>query len=134
MLERDLNNQEHMTNLHLHYDITYPEGDKTFFDFKKTDIVFSAKDPLVHKNLSIERVLKKKLRWITLGGQYDWTNKRYPDEIPPPFPSDIGDLVRGLVPSTEPQAAIINFYTPGDTLSLHRDVSEQVSIRYLFIL
>lgn len=75
----------------------------------------------------MERVLTKKLRWITLGGQYDWTNKVYPEESPPVFPEDIASLLRGSFNDMEPQAAIVNLYSPGDTLSLHRDVSEEVN-------
>lgn len=70
--------------------------------------------------------MEKKLRWVTLGGQYDWTNKVYPDEAPPAFPEDIAKMINGLFPEMEAQAAIVNLYSPGDTLSLHRDVSEEV--------
>jgi DNA alkylation damage repair protein AlkB len=75
----------------------------------------------------MERVLTKKLRWITLGGQYDWTNKIYPQESPPAFPEDIATLLKGVFVDMEPQAAIVNLYSPGDTLSLHRDVSEEIN-------
>ena len=51
----------------------------------------------------------------------------YPSEVPPPFPSDVGDFLQSLFPETTPQAAIVNLYSPGDTLSLHRDVSEASS-------
>lgn len=61
---------------------------------------------------------------MTLGGQYDWTNKVYPAEAPPPFPSDIKQLIEDVFPMTA-EAAIVNLYSPGDTLSLHRDVSEE---------
>jgi len=61
---------------------------------------------------------------MTLGGQYDWTNKVYPDAPPPPFPEDMAKLISGLFGMT-PEAAIVNLYSPGDTLSLHRDVSEE---------
>ncbi len=61
---------------------------------------------------------------MTLGGQYDWTNKVYPTEPPPVFPPDIADLLAGIFPDMRAQAAIVNLYTPGDTLSVHRDVSE----------
>ena len=81
----------------------------------------------MHKPLDMWRVLTKKLRWITLGGQYDWTEKAYPSEIPPEFPRDIAQLIKDLFPEIEPQAAIVNVYSPGDTLSLHRDVSEEVN-------
>ena len=83
------------------------------------------KDLTIHRPLSIAQVLQKSLRWITLGGQYDWTNKVYPDEKPPAFPPDVYGLLNGLFPAMKPQAAIVNLYSPGDTLSLHRDVSEK---------
>jgi alkylated DNA repair protein alkB family protein 1 len=84
------------------------------------------KDPNVHKKLDMKQVFNKKLRWMTLGGQYDWTKKEYPAEPPPEFPKDIANLVNGICPWMVPQAAITNVYSPGDTLSLHRDVSEEV--------
>lgn len=62
---------------------------------------------------------------MTLGGQYDWTAKAYPSEKPPDFPQDISSLLRSIWPDVDAQAAIVNFYTPGDTLSVHRDVSEE---------
>lgn len=64
------------------------------------------------------------MRWTTLGGQYDWTAKRYPDSPPPPFPSDIKALLEGVFTDTKAEAAIVNLYSPGDTLSVHRDVAE----------
>jgi alkylated DNA repair protein alkB homolog 1 len=76
-----------------------------------------------HAALDTKRMLDKKLRWMTLGGQYDWTNKMYPAGPPPPFPDDIKKLVDGLFPM-KAEAAIVNLYSPGDTLSAHRDVSE----------
>jgi DNA alkylation damage repair protein AlkB len=86
------------------------------------------KDAQVHKPLTIQNVLDKKLRWVTLGGQYDWTAKVYPEEAPPPFPQDIADLLRAAFPQTEAQAAILNLYSAGDTLSVHRDVSEDCDV------
>ncbi|KAL8952669.1 MAG: hypothetical protein Q9222_001437 [Ikaeria aurantiellina] len=56
--------------------------------------------------------------------QYDWTRKQYPDEKDPVFPADIATLTQGLFPQIQPEAAIVNLYSPGDTLSVHRDVSE----------
>lgn len=138
MVHRDLSNPKHKTNLHLHYDIVYPssredprssaESDvdptQSFFSLPPTSSHFSPKDPSIHKPLSMSQVMQKKLRWMTLGGQYDWTAKRYPDEEPPKFPADIQTLIQQLYLEMRCQAAIVNFYSPGDTLSLHRDVSE----------
>lgn len=118
-----------MTNLHMHYDVLYPTSrpgkPASFFEADADSITFEPKDPAVHKPLPLAAALEKKLRWMTLGGQYDWTQKRYPSEQPPPFPADIAALIQGLFPAMKAQAAIVNLYRPGDTLSLHRDVSEE---------
>ena len=82
-------------------------------------------DRASHKPLAISGFLNRKLRWMTLGGQYDWTEKRYPAENAPSFPEDIADFVHHIFPGMRPEAAILNLYTPGDTLSVHRDVSEE---------
>ena len=60
---------------------------------------------------------------MTLGGQYDWTAKAYPAGPPPSFPQDIKILLETLFPM-KAEAAITNVYSPGDTLAVHRDVSE----------
>lgn len=122
LLHRDLSNPDHKTNLHLHYDLS--DLTSSFFE---TDpwTVLRPKDITVHKPITMQQVLDKKLRWVTLGGQYDWTAKIYPNEIPPQFPGDVADLLHAAFPDVDPQAAILNVYSPGDTLSLHRDVSEE---------
>ncbi|KAL2854514.1 hypothetical protein BJY01DRAFT_243643 [Aspergillus pseudoustus] len=144
LLHRDLPNSDHKTNLHLHYDVTYPvktdgeveyrnttpkvpaAGSRTmsFFEDDQTR-VFPPKDPTVHKPFTMQTILTKKLRWVTLGGQYDWTAKVYPAEQPPNFPADVASLLRAAFPETQPEAAILNLYSPGNTLSPHRDVSEE---------
>lgn len=124
LLHRDLIDTRHKTNIQLHYNVNYPAYAQSFFALPPAfDYIHHGIDggraPLTHRAF-----LEKKLRWITLGGQYDWTAKRYPDTTPPPFPPDIARLLRGLFPNTRAEAAIVNVYSPGDTLSLHRDVSE----------
>lgn len=84
-------------------------------------------DESVHRPLTISQLLNKKMRWTTLGGQYDWTAKRYPDSTPPAFPLDIKELLEGIFEETKAEAAIVNLYSPGDTLSVHRDVAESSS-------
>lgn len=126
LIHRDLSNEAHQTNVHLHYHVLYPPESSSFFEHAPSSHpLFAPKEPNVHKPLSITQFLNRKLRWVTLGGQYDWTQKVYPSAPPPPFPSDIGALLHGVFPDMTPQAAIVNFYTPGDTLSMHRDVSEE---------
>ncbi|KOS22039.1 Alpha-ketoglutarate-dependent dioxygenase abh1 [Escovopsis weberi] len=127
MLHRDLSNPVHQTNMHLHYTLPYPEPPASSFFSMAPDspASFLPKDPAVHKPLSIKQVLQRRLHWVTLGGQYDWTNRVYPAEAPPEFPADLSGFLQALFPATEAQAAIVNFYTPGDTMMMHRDVSEE---------
>lgn len=88
-------------------------------------VQFIPHDKALHKPLNISQFLSRKLRWLTLGGQYDWTAKRYSDEKAPSFPKDLAGFVHTLFPRMKPEAAIVNVYSPGDTLSIHRDVSEE---------
>lgn len=143
LLHRDLANPAHLTNLHKHYIVPYnltdpvkscsdphrsepsPERIASFFNVSPSSTAtFQPLDPDIHKPLPVPQALRQKLRWATLGGQYDWTEKRYPDGVPPQFPPDVATLVKDWFPEINCEAAIVNVYSPGDTLSLHRDVSE----------
>ena len=114
--------ETHQTNLHLHYRI--PAAPFNFFAAPRETQLLPQTD--VHKPLTVAQALTRKLRWMTLGGQYDWTAKRYPDAPPPAFPPAVAALVEGLFAFEDmrAQAAIVNLYSPGDTLSPHRDISE----------
>jgi DNA alkylation damage repair protein AlkB len=135
LLHRDLSNSQHLTNIHLFHEMRYPADNSavtdgldvrsTSFFATNSDTLLQPKDAEMHKPMNIAQLLRKKLRWITLGGQYDWTNKVYPPEEPPQFPPDIASLLAAYFPTISAQAAIVNLYTPGDTLSVHRDVSEE---------
>lgn len=132
LLHRDLSNPTHLTNIHTHYTLSYPPSSpskpstSSFFSLSPSSPTPIAKplSPTLHKPLTPSPLLTKKLRWTTLGGQYDWTAKRYPSSPPPRFPPDIKALLEALFPSTRAEAAIVNLYSPGDTLSVHRDVAE----------
>ncbi|KAF2027112.1 hypothetical protein EK21DRAFT_72705 [Setomelanomma holmii] len=129
LLHRDLSNPLHLTNIHTHYKIKYPSPGSSFFSTAPTTTsnVVTPLDPMMHKPFSVFQLLDKKLRWTTLGGQYDWTAKQYPETPPPAFPADIKTLLESLFPETKAEAAIVNLYSPGDTLSVHRDVAETSS-------
>lgn len=104
----------------------YPEANASFFSLDSPDrFLIHPKDTEIHKPITAKQLLSKKLRWITLGGQYDWNNKAYSNGSPPRFPEDIAVLLQELFPEMKAEAAIVNFYSPGDTLSLHRDVAEE---------
>lgn len=139
-----LADKRHKSNVHLHYQVTYDatHGEEyidqqiasnklsskntSFFNISPdSSDLFMPINPDLHKPITISQFLHRKLRWLTLGGQYDWTAKAYPAEEPPAFPEDIATLIRDLFPDMRPEAAILNIYTPGDKLSMHRDVSEE---------
>ncbi|KAF4614350.1 hypothetical protein G7Y89_g15386 [Cudoniella acicularis] len=125
LFHRELSRPENKTNLHLHYNISYPQQHDTFFSTTGASTSFTPKNLNENKALSNATVLEKSLRWITLGGQYDWTKKEYPKETPPEFPDDIARLVGSIFTDMKPEAAIVNLYSAKDKLSLHRDVSEE---------
>ena len=142
LLHDNLANPRHKTNVHLHHRIPYYltlldicgvseiQADNTAPSFFRVppdseEKLFTPFDEVVHKPFTVSQFLSRKLRWLTLGGQFDWTGKRYPLEDEPPFPKDLGNFIRCLIPSMKPEAAIVNIYRPGDVLSVHRDVSEE---------
>lgn len=108
---RDACDPDHQTNVHVHYDVMYPPEGATYFDISAAKLVFQPKDATVHKPITTAQYLNKKLRWITLGGQYDWTEKVYPAGPPPPFPPDVKKLVEDLLPM-KAEAAIVNLTPP----------------------
>ncbi|KAI3438683.1 hypothetical protein D9Q98_001103 [Chlorella vulgaris] len=94
--------------------------------------------------------LLRRLRWATLGPQYDWTRRRYLQgedgvahmPLPPllrQLAVSLADLAADLLTqhsdcrgrpeqaastAFRPNAALINYYRPGDTLNGHRDDAE----------
>lgn len=74
-------------------------------------------------------LIKKSMRWTTLGYHYDWTNKVYLEANKSVFPKDLAHLVKVIADCLhfadyKSEAAIINFYPVGTTLSAHTDHSE----------
>ena len=143
----------HKTNVHAHHEIPYDatlaahagssqsdtskaEGElsdglsvpfeTSFFNMSpESSELFHPLNPQTHNAMKVSQFLRKKLRWLTLGAQYDWTKKTYPKTNCPPFPEELAQFTRKLFPGMKPEAAIVNIYSPGDTLSIHRDVSEE---------
>lgn len=118
-------NKLHKSNLTPHYILPDP---LKLFDIRQDTMVQPKVEFPFLKPLSISQIRDSKLRWITLGGQYNWTDKIYPSfeegsEHFPQFPSKLGKLLNRLF-DINCEAAIVNFYSPGDTLSPHQDVAE----------
>lgn len=143
----------HKTNVHAHHEIPYRAThaahagssrndhlntaddvpgelavpfEKSFFNISpESSELFQPLNPKTHDPMKISQFLRQKLRWLTLGAQYDWTKKTYPTTDCPSFPEELSKFTRKLFPGMKPEAAIVNIYSPGDTLSVHRDVSEE---------
>lgn len=140
----------HKTNVHAHHEISYHAANaepylfassyvadggsrttslpskKSFFNMSpKSTELFKPLSVEAHNPMTASQFLHKKLRWLTLGLQYDWSKKIYPKSNSPPFPGDLANFTQILFPGMRPEAAIVNIYSPGDTLSVHRDVSEE---------
>lgn len=110
----------HLTNLDPFYELQRPIN-----LFKNGDTEASV---LPTKPNGSSVLVRDKIRWITLGGQYDWTRKVYPSFVPgtegcPLFPEGTAKNV-AIGANIKPEAAIINFYKQGDILSPHQDVAE----------
>jgi alkylated DNA repair protein alkB family protein 1 len=134
LMHRDLAAPGHKINLQADYDIPYPpkstsEGmrfDSNFFLRGRAE----EKDCLVpkvpdqQKPLNNEQFLYTKLRWLTLGEQYDWPTRSYAKHATP-FPGDLSALVTGLFPHIRPESGVVLMYGAKDFMPVHRDVSEQ---------
>lgn len=120
-LSNYVQDEQHVSNLTPFYELPHP-----FNLFPNQS--YTLKHKQGKADTTIEKVRNKQLRWITLGGQYDWTAKVYPTFEPgapkfPAFPNELRELLYGIF-GINSQAAIINFYSPGDILSPHQDVAE----------
>lgn len=135
LMHRDLADPSHKINLQTDYDIPYPKQDSqlgpqefrnTFFTrdraSPKDDLI--PKDGVKIKRLNNEQFLYSKLRWLTLGEQYDWPTRSYAKHATP-FPEDLARLVTGLFPPIRPESGVVLIYSGKDFMPVHRDVSEQ---------
>lgn len=70
-----------------------------------------------------------RVRWATLGYQYNWTERSYSAEQHVSFPSQLGELSIRLAElcdeSIVPQAGIVNFYPEGQVMGGHVDDGEE---------
>lgn len=110
---------EHISNLNLHHGSV----GKRIVDYFTNSSTSTASEDLQ---------LAQKLRWITLGYQYDWTNRCYKKEHYVPFPEELHKMARIWISKVDTkykdfnaEAAIVNFYTSDSTLCGHLDDAEE---------
>ncbi|KAK9379026.1 uncharacterized protein V2V93DRAFT_374796 [Kockiozyma suomiensis] len=134
IIEEYLPPKEHLTNLHSAYSL--PEPFNLFGYPPDLSISQSSSSATAAASpTTLSALQSRKLRWVTLGGQYNWTTKQYPSWEPqtsgfPAFPPSLTTLLRGtssaiFKSSLVPEASIINFYSDGDILSPHQDIAEK---------
>lgn len=133
LMHRDLADPGHKINLQETHNIPYPSKpssslrfDSTFFtrDRAAPEDNLIPKDAEKQKPLNTEQALYTKLRWLTLGEQYDWPTRSYAKHATP-FPEDLSTLVTGLFPHIRPESGVVLIYSAKDFMPVHRDVSEQ---------
>lgn len=134
LMHRDLADPTHKINLQADYNIPYPPKpsaetrhfNSTFFlrDRAAREDYLVPKLPGALKTLNTEQFLYSKLRWLTLGEQYDWPTRSYAKHATQ-FPKDLSKLVTGLFPHIRPESGVVLMYSAKDFMPVHRDVSEQ---------
>jgi alkylated DNA repair protein alkB family protein 1 len=148
IMHRGLANPHHKTNINLDYDIPYPvpavhsesqqPPDPSFFTSRQSsaDQILTPKDKDAEGNpkakdpnhklkpLNMSQFLQKKLRWLTLGDQYQWSTRSYSGADITPFPPDIASMVTGIFPWLRPESGVVLLYSRTDYMPVHRDVSE----------
>ncbi|XP_017050669.1 nucleic acid dioxygenase ALKBH1 isoform X2 [Drosophila ficusphila] len=73
--------------------------------------------------------IKTAMRWTTFGYHHNWDTKIYEDQMQSPFPEDLTSMCQLFAfalgyDDFKPEAAIVNYYPVGTTLSGHTDHSE----------
>ncbi|KAF2260328.1 hypothetical protein CC78DRAFT_547543 [Lojkania enalia] len=136
LMHRDLADQGHKINLQADYNIPYPQQMGLSAGPRRFDTSFFTRERAAPEDILIPKVLEKqkplnneqflysKLRWLTLGEQYDWPTRSYAKHSTP-FPNDLTRLVMGLFPHIRPESGVVLIYSAKDFMPVHRDVSEQ---------
>ena len=148
------------TNLHAHWKLPisspFSESHQSLFEMAmdpsscKLESFESNDNPTIFATATH---LMNKLRWCTLGYQYDWSTKTYPLESQIPIPDvvheavlAIVDAIDGVLPVSEDfldqndlskhifhypahkyksQAGVINYYGQRESMTAHQDRSER---------
>ncbi|CAK5077335.1 unnamed protein product [Meloidogyne enterolobii] len=83
-----------------------------------------------YRGSNVFKNCSKKLRWVTMGNDYNWDTKEYLNNARHSLPDEMAKLSRLVVCSLGlgdflPDAAIVNFYPEKSHLSPHVDRSER---------
>ncbi|XP_048736543.2 nucleic acid dioxygenase ALKBH1-like [Ostrea edulis] len=81
------------------------------------------------KNITGKDSLIMKLRWATMGYNYEWNSRAYYDEMKSSFPCDLHELCRYIASTIgyhhfSAETAIVNYYHMSGDMGPHKDISE----------
>jgi alkylated DNA repair protein alkB family protein 1 len=134
LLHVDLSDPEHKTNINEDFEVIYPPSSHqnttikhdSMFSYAQNTPYFHPKHPKKNKPLQPAQFFRR-LRWLTIGTQYNWATRKYPSPSQStfPFPTCIRNLVRGIFPTVNAESGVSLLYTPKDFMPVHRDVSEE---------
>lgn len=145
-MHRDLSNPHHKISLQADYHVPYPEATSkdestledrpSFFTYPPSSVLpqhtlqplSTSQLPAPSKPLSPATFLSRKLRWLTIGSQYEWKTRSYSGKDPTIFPPDMAALVEEIFRDINPfrsESGVVLLYSPKDYMPVHRDVSEE---------
>lgn len=111
------------TNLHAHWDIEKKH---------ELDTIWSDCGPLMDTHDTPPKTTPlNRVRWATLGYQYNWTERSYTRSHFVPFPAGLAAMAAELAQncssafSINAEAAIVNFYPEGQVMGGHQDDGEE---------
>ena len=120
--------EQNMTNLHGHNDTDKMIDMMKDIWLNSNNYIDNNMNGNINEHIDKSLILSK-IRWITLGYQYNWTSRTYDKEEYVPFPDKIAKLCIELTESIyniskftlKPEAAIVNFYQEGTIMGGHKD-------------
>lgn len=98
-------------------------------DMSDIDNIWSYSQNKPNSDITGKDSLIMKLRWATMGYNYEWNSRAYYDEMKSSFPSDLHDLCRHIASAVgyhdfSAETAIVNYYHMSGDMGPHKDISE----------
>ena len=103
-----------------------PKLDKE--EYPEVDTIQKEKKKKIKNRLPLGSTLSK-VRWATLGYQYNWTDRSYSRDLHVSIPTQLRKLASLIAEecgeSIVPEAGIVNFYPEGQVMGGHKDDGEE---------
>lgn len=133
--EWSLTTLDHRPGLYILNDVIKPEHQLTWLQrcllaYPEPPNVTNLKVDGTYDASHVFRTHAQRLRWATLGNDYDWTTKEYAERPRSPLPQELHQAARVVshvlgLGDMDADAAIVNYYPEKASLSPHVDRSER---------